>query len=274
MVLGEIITMLVSFLLFYFAYNGLSTYFEIKNLPTSKIRSVARGLAELKGVIKAEQLIESPLSKTKCLFYAIQRYDPVIEAKDERNSFKSRREIEIKEMISIIKENKAFNYKKIDIKKLPRFTNIIFEAVPIFYLQDETGLIKIYPDHATIDTNKKYVFIQKRRNHKSLMDLTLDDLIVIDSIEKLREIYQSGDRLVIEYILEPNVYNIYLLGYVSYENNQKVIKYNKMKKTFLILIGKEKDILKGTLIASIIYALVGVIFFSVGVAILISNLTK
>jgi hypothetical protein len=56
-----------------FLYGGLyeiSLRRMVLNIPTSKIRSIALGLVEVKGVVEpADDMIESPLSKTGCVFY-------------------------------------------------------------------------------------------------------------------------------------------------------------------------------------------------------------
>lgn len=55
---------------FYFGFAQFKKVQFIENIPTSKVRSIAVGLVELKGkVIKAADELASPVSKTSCVYY-------------------------------------------------------------------------------------------------------------------------------------------------------------------------------------------------------------
>jgi hypothetical protein len=100
-------------------FNGIQMYLtmrKVQNTPTSKIRSVAMGLAEVYG--KANSYVEkiSPFSNEKCSYYKIQ-VQAYIEARNE---------------------DESSSWKTIFTKELN----------DIFKLQDDTGTINVNPKGA------------------------------------------------------------------------------------------------------------------------------
>ena len=76
----------------YYAFYNFKLKRKIENVPTSKVRSMAMGLVEVKGKVVARETIESPYSKTPCVFY-----DYRIEERQEKtyrdSKGKSRKEV-------------------------------------------------------------------------------------------------------------------------------------------------------------------------------------
>ncbi|VVC03146.1 E3 Ubiquitin ligase [Candidatus Bilamarchaeum dharawalense] len=56
-------------------YGGVQRYLleqKIKNIPTSKVRSVAVGLVEIFGKAKCLDSLNSPISKVKCIYWSLK----------------------------------------------------------------------------------------------------------------------------------------------------------------------------------------------------------
>jgi len=105
----------------------------IENIPTSKTRSVAIGLTEVKGVAEVNQrTLESPFSKEPCVYYCYEVWQRVSSGKR--------------------------SYWKTIAKG---------ESNDVFYLQDETGKILIDPvgaeTHLSVD-NKYCIGMLNNKN--------------------------------------------------------------------------------------------------------------
>lgn len=68
------ITALLALGLLYFAFRRLVLKRQIENTPTSKIRSVAMGMVEIKGTARRQYALVSPMSNIACVFYRLTRY--------------------------------------------------------------------------------------------------------------------------------------------------------------------------------------------------------
>jgi len=103
--------------LYVWGWRSLRRRWFIENLPTSKARSVAMGLAELKGKAKYadENPLLSPVQGLPCVWYRV-----VVERHATHNSKRSSRVLLRREV-----------------------------GVP-FYLEDDTGRVKVLPDGAEI----------------------------------------------------------------------------------------------------------------------------
>jgi hypothetical protein len=95
----------------------------IEGMPTSKIRSVAMGFVELHGSVKSinQSVLLSPFTVKNCVYY---KY--IVD--EWRSTGKS------SSWVTIAR----------DEKRIP------------FYLQDETGKVKVYPNGAKIEVKKSY----------------------------------------------------------------------------------------------------------------------
>lgn len=152
-----------------------------KSLPTSKIRSVAMGLAEVKGKIIIDEPLQSKIKKKRCAgyYYLIQDIS---------------RDKDGDESLTTIHTEWLYNP---------------------FYLEDETGRIKVLPDKLNVmkfsedsyrsngkkyteyvieeDTNKEYLMIGKVDNINGEPVLTYDEhkkilsITPVNAIEKYNE---------------------------------------------------------------------------------------
>lgn len=88
---GEVQTLMKIFIILFFIivgitliYKGIDVYTKFKkvqNLATSKIRSVAIGLSEIKGKIVYKDILKSPVNKNECagyiINYVVERITPM-----------------------------------------------------------------------------------------------------------------------------------------------------------------------------------------------------
>lgn len=65
----EIFLIFVGTFMFFYGFKEFRKKQLIENIPTSKVRSVAMGLAELKGKAVARTLLKSPITLTDCVYY-------------------------------------------------------------------------------------------------------------------------------------------------------------------------------------------------------------
>jgi hypothetical protein len=126
MELFSILLFLVGIALFFHGFTILRKKRIIDNTPASKIGSVAIGRAELCGTAVKKFALQSPLTKTDCVYY---RYK--IE-KEERGSKGSTRWVPVENGVSTV----------------------------YFGLQDETGAILIEPKGAKVNTPEKFRTIE------------------------------------------------------------------------------------------------------------------
>jgi len=120
------IFLLIGGITYFLAFYFLKIKHLIQNTPTSKIRSVAMGFAEVCGKVipyEINGLLTSPFSNEKCVYYKyiIQEY---------RSSGKHSSWVTIKQGVE---------------KRL-------------FYTEDETGRILVDPNKASIDISRKNTF--------------------------------------------------------------------------------------------------------------------
>ena len=108
---------------FCYGWKALKLKRIIEEIPTSKIRSLALGLVEVKSAIVAPQTIESPIRKKKCIYYHTT-------VEELRSSGKSSHWVTIKNL-------------KIQIP---------------FYVKDETGQVKVFPKDADIKIKEDLSF--------------------------------------------------------------------------------------------------------------------
>ena len=129
----------------------------VEDIPTSKIRSIAMGLVEIKGSISKpiKEYIIAPLSKKKCVSYRITAF-----------------------------------YDSEDIEK----SRVIKQFTELFFVKDNTGAVLVNPAGATVDvkpeattTNwRKYTFLLKGVSLKQLR--CLEETILVPD----QEVYILG----------------------------------------------------------------------------------
>ncbi|MDX2494630.1 MAG: hypothetical protein QNK27_06680 [Desulfuromusa sp.] len=65
---------IIAMLLFWYAFYFLRMKRQMENTPTSKVRSVAMGMVEVKGEAIRKFALLSPMSHTPCVFYRLTKY--------------------------------------------------------------------------------------------------------------------------------------------------------------------------------------------------------
>lgn len=140
-----------------------------KTLPTSKIRSVAMGLAEIQGKIVIDEALTSRVKSKRCAgyYYLIQEIS---------------RDDDGKEQLSTIHTDFLYNP---------------------FFLEDETGRIKVIPDKLQLLHFSEYS-------------------------------YRSNGKKYTEYVLEEDDQLYLMIGKASVENNNPVFTYDENKRILSI----------------------------------------
>ena len=75
----------VGLYLFFVGFNRLREKWLVDNTPTSKIRSVAMGLAEVAGIAVEKTLLISPLSQASCVYYEFRIQKETRDSKGNRS---------------------------------------------------------------------------------------------------------------------------------------------------------------------------------------------
>lgn len=68
------IPFIIAMLMFWYAFYFLRMKRQMENTPTSKVRSVAMGMVEVKGEAIRKFALLSPMSHTPCVFYRLTKY--------------------------------------------------------------------------------------------------------------------------------------------------------------------------------------------------------
>jgi hypothetical protein len=249
--IGGIFIIVIGIISFIAGFKSMSRYRIISDIPTSKIRSLAMGIVEIYGKIFEEKTIETPISKSKCVYY---KFD--IQEYKETGSGKSRS----CKWVTIYSENKI---------------------IP-FYAKDDTGKVYVIPDGAEFDMQPKKIFYSKgaiigsiktffglfntaksvsnemknkgitdeekikEEISKKMKDFSKSNIVEIDVNKKSFFITTIGDRKYFEYFLEPNE-NVYILGSAFNDrtkNNNLVIKKGENEETFIVSNKNEEELLK------------------------------
>ena len=198
---------------------------RIKNIPKSKIRSVAIGLSEIKGKAKAIQLHKTPISKQDCVYY---RY--IVEQYHEDSN------------------DNSDGYRII----------VDEQTTDPFLVQDETGEIKVYAQGSENYLSLKKTYFSRLGLKLIPMSFSHSDTLEQEYIKHRKEIEVKGDnafsksivdlegdRLYKEYFLAPGD-NVYVLGTVAYNEDQSdaFIHQDHVNKYFIISDKSENSLLK------------------------------
>ena len=110
---------LIATITFWYAFYFLRMKRQIENTPTSKIRSVAMGMVEVKGAAVRKYALLSPMTHTPCVFYRLTKY--------------RRRE-------------KDYQW---------RVTGVSSSNNVPFYIEDETGRVEVNPAGCRVSAGSK-----------------------------------------------------------------------------------------------------------------------
>jgi len=199
--LGVSIVFLIGLGLFIHGFRMLSHKRLIENIPTSKIRSLALGLVEIKGKAVAEEgsVRCSPFTGKDCIYYFFR-------VEEHRRQGK--------------------NSKWVTVKK--------GEYRPEFYVQDDTGKVLVDPAGADINVPKDFEYNSGLLNDPPAQvkeflkanDISHDSFLGLNKRMRYRE-----------YLIEPRD-TVYIMG--SAANNQ-VIAHTADDHTSRLIIRKGEN---------------------------------
>jgi len=233
----------ISFL--FLGFKKLKEYYLIKNIPTSKIRSIALGLVEVFGKIKVIDTIKTPISKKDCVFYRL-----VVEKR--------------------VPSSKTSKWKKIRDEI----------SCELFYIKDETGLIKInpYKIESYLTLKKVYFFSS---NLLKLNENPLDNLketSIKNGKPKFElKFIKNGDERYFEYYLEENN-DVYVLAKAgNQENSSKLFLYKGNNNEYFMIGDSDENTLLKKIIKKISFCFIVsgfllIIVFSIFLPIIINML--
>lgn len=142
-----------------YGFNRLREERLIADTPTSRVRSVAMGVAELAGIAREKQPLVSPLTGAGCLYYHYT-------VEEERSSGKS------KEWVTVDQG----------------------ESSQPFYLEDETGRIMVDPEGAeTIlnvayrETKREGGWLGRRRRYTEWRIVPGQRIFVVGTVRKIHD---------------------------------------------------------------------------------------
>ncbi len=211
---------------FYIFAKRLKHYLLIKDVPTSKVRSAAMGLVELKGKVSPKQLLFSPFSRKACIYYKYR-----VEEYRKRNS----------------KNGARYSWDQIASG----------EKRVSFHLDDDTGRTLVMPDKAEFILpirSKLFQGHSMARNMDRKVFKLLEDNFSSTEVDmnywgvttKRSGINMVGDRRFFEYYVEPGE-SLYILGSASStikDDVNIVVNSGENEETFLISNKSEKSLLK------------------------------
>lgn len=210
----------------------------IKDTPTSKIRSMAKGLVEVQGNIISENYLQAPFSKTPCVAYE------VIYERCQRES-------------SVITKTRRSSkgWRKIKTER----------EEGEFYISDGTGKTMVKPKRSdfNLNPNKKFyakagwfsgitsMWNQISSKEGTIFGVPLENFQEIDvNQNKIGWSRRVGDIRVTEKLLKKGS-EIYVLGSAQSDQDSETgaaIKYNKNNKIFMVYEGDIDDVLKKMLV--------------------------
>lgn len=255
-------TALCGALVFYAGFHKMHQFRVIKNTPRSKVRSLAIGLVEIHGSVRADECLIAPFSGNECVFY---RY----------------RVEEYRRSTTTSKGKTRTTHKWVTIaygeQKIP------------FFAEDETGKVLVNPEGAEFEVSVDHSFAQKKaglfdisRASSSQLKSALKGYVASDetaiskvkawNLESVEEksFFSSsrvGDRKFYESLVVPDDV-LFVLGTAANQSDAPdnlIIKKGKNEKIFIISDKSEKNVLKSIRNGMIAGFVFGSIFFIAGV---------
>lgn len=251
----SVVFVIAGFGLLYSSYCTYKNFRLIKDIPRSTIRSMAMGIVELHGRVKAAKLLVSPFSKEECVYF---KY--TIEELRTTGSGKNR------------------STKWVTIKRDERY-------LPFFAL-DDTGQVLVMPGGADFNIELKHEYRQRsglfggfkrildsitnlgEQDEDALPDITRYNLEEVDR-GKFLKIYSTGDRRYREYYLMPES-RLFVIGTAARDTNEHervIIRKGNNNPTFIIADKDEAGILKSLKKGMIIKAFLSIVCVVLGLVV-------
>lgn len=240
LVCGGLILFIIGIAIIFDGVNKYLTMRKVQNTPTSKIRSVAMGLAEVTGKSTSDVGAISPFSNEKCVYY----------------------EIKVEALIEDDDSSKWITLLKKDLDN-------------VFKLDDETGIINVNPKGAEIhlDISKK----AEGNIKKKLLVLGKVNNEILEFMEKLTPNERSAINRYSNHkikVTERKIVEgekIYVLGTVEPSTEKGDIRHiiKKGGEKIMFISNKEEKRIVSNLKMGVIYRLVGGLILSVASIILV-----
>ncbi|MFC2162331.1 GIDE domain-containing protein [Candidatus Altiarchaeota archaeon] len=201
----------------------------IENIPTSRIRSLAMGLVEVKGEVICLEPLTSPISGTKCVSYSYTVDEYVRE--DASSGTGITRQTDYVERWKNIRSGKKST---------------------AFKIKDETGSLRVDPQGSRIDAPLSATYHEKRAGKgRGLMDVLADaiDKSINGPEEKLIKIRpgqsisdpKPSDLRYREYLILPGE-ELYVMGTAGNDGKETTIARGLNERFFYISRHSEKKI--------------------------------
>ena len=231
------------FLFFCLGMDEIRKYKIIQSLPTSRIRSLAIGLAEVSGkVIPFKEELMAPLSKKRCVYYKYEVYE-------WKSSGKSR-------------------WKKVEEVSSYR----------PFYIKDNTGAVLVDPKGAEFNLPISYSYQSSFSLIPPSPPQEISELLKSLGISQGSFLFRKKFKVVEKCL--PVGSPIYVLGWVG-DNPYKeeatakfgyedLMIQKRKGRPFIISTEKERKFLKRLLLRSLAFLVVGIIALSISIYLTIS----
>ncbi len=216
-------------------YLGVSSYLwarKIENIPTSKIRSIAVGLVEVKGTPRPAGTFINPISKKSCAYYNI--------------------------VISYLPGTSTGT----------RWVELFNESSPgKFYLEDDTGRILVQSESKNMGVMPRTEFEEEGKLSPEVIGFLNSRPETKKGLEAAR-----GKRiLVTEYCLDGST-ELYVLGTAGQlegassevHSENLVIRRGSSDKTFFMSGKSEKDSIRNSSLYAMVFMAVGFFIFALG----------
>lgn len=216
----------------YLVFKNYREWSLIKDIPRSKVRSLAMGLVELHGKPRIKEAQKSPITGEDCVFWRLK--------------------IQVQQ-----RTGKSSSW------------NTVYDkcSTAPFYLEDETGAIPIIPEDARVEISNprkyygkpKLVFPGKNVFFPEYGSETLDD-VTENSLF-------SGKRLFLYQLHEGD--DFFVMGTAKTSSEGPFIAKGENEKTFIIANGTENSVLKRIQTRMILSALGSVAPIGLGIFLVI-----
>ena len=155
---GSCIVIIIAVVLLTLAFRHLRNKRLIEDIPTSRVRSIAMGLTELKGKARSDTPLKSPLSKCSCVYYI---YTTEV----------------------LVRTRNGTRWKQI---------RRINSGVP-FYIEDDTGRVLVSPDRLLMDFEPRYTDYDSSRSkrYREWFILDHEPVYIIGTAMKTRNFMQE-----------------------------------------------------------------------------------
>lgn len=239
-----IVCCIASLAFIFLGFKERYRYTLIKDTPRSKIRSLAMGLVEVHGRVKAGKILYSPFSRSQCVYY---RYRVEEYTEHTRTDSDGNRET-------------YYTWDTIDSGS---------DHVH-FYAKDETGEVLVNPAYADYNISLKRMFYQDRGLWRGR-----GDLVPVDPNRFHFYTASEGDRRYYEYFLEPNE-TLFVIGtatFSGFRDGKAQIQRGKDEPTFIISNQGEARVLSSFQMKMTLFFALAFVFIIVGTMVLMFSMS-